>query len=92
LEAVLVIDAALRRLVGRLTAMQLNPGPAQAEALRAQIGASMRAMADGTAALPPRPTLPAGDAAARIARPIELMAGALSRSGLARDALAHDAG
>jgi len=95
LEAVLVIDAALRRLVGRLTAMQLNPGLAQAGALRAWrdwIGASMRAMADGTAVLPPRPTLPAGDAMARIARQIDLMAGALSHSGLTHDTLARDVG
>ncbi len=97
LEPVLVIDAALRRLAGRLSAMQLDPELAQEmvpegkqrAALMAQrtaalaawrewIGGSMRALAEGKASLPPRPGVPAGDAVLRIARQIELMAGALA--------------
>jgi hypothetical protein len=89
LQAALVIDAALRRLAGRLSALQLDPGLAQTlapiEALgawRAWIGAAMRALAAGDGALPPRPGLPAGEATARIARQIELMAGAMSHGAL----------
>jgi len=81
-EAVLVIDAALRRLAGRLTAMQLDQGALPVATLpvwRTWIGQSMRALAEGTTTLQPRPTQPAGDAVARIARQIELMEGALAR-------------
>jgi uncharacterized membrane protein YccC len=82
LEGVLVIDAALRRLAGRLSAMQLDSGVLPAPALRDWrdwIGGAMRALAQGRAELLPRPALPAGDAMARIARQIELMAGANER-------------
>jgi len=90
-EAVLVIDAALRRLAGRLSATHLDPGmmgtvPPALGAWRDWIVASMRALAAGEASLPPRPALPAGDAVARVARQIELMAGALAHGGLAHDA------
>lgn len=85
LESVLVIDAALRRLAGRLSAMQIDPGPTRAmgpvalHAWRAWIGGSMRALADGAAPLPPRPAAEVSDAMARIARQVELMAGTLAR-------------
>ncbi len=85
LEAVLVIDAALRRFAGRLAAMQLDPGlrstmpTAALRAWRDWIAGAMRMMAAGQSVLPPRPDSPAADAPRRIARQIELMAGALRR-------------
>jgi len=85
LEAVLVIDAALRRCAGRLSAMQLDPGPRDAmpvDSLRAWrnwIGAAMRALAVGENELPPRPDFAAADALRRIARQIELIGGAMRR-------------
>jgi uncharacterized membrane protein YccC len=85
LEAVLVIDAALRRCAGRLAAMQLDPGmraAMPAESLRIWrdwIAGAMRALASGRTELPPRPDTAAADAPRRIARQIELMAGAMRR-------------
>jgi len=86
LEAALVIDAALRRCAGRLSAMQLDPArlraasPAAAlAAWRDWIGGAMRALAAGETALPPRPDVAAADPPVRIARQIELMAGAMAR-------------
>jgi uncharacterized membrane protein YccC len=92
LESVLVIDAALRRLAGRLSAMQLDgsvppamqldgsaPPATTLRVWRDWISVSMSALAEGKASLLPRPTLPAGDAVARIAGQIELMAGASQR-------------
>ncbi|MGA3401775.1 MAG: FUSC family protein [Acetobacteraceae bacterium] len=85
LEAALVIDAALRRCAGRLSAMQLDPGfprvlsPAALAAWRDWIGGAMRALAAGETALPPRPAVPEADSLVRIARQIELMAGAMAR-------------
>jgi uncharacterized membrane protein YccC len=84
-EAVLLIDAALRRLAGRLSAMQLDPavlrevGQASLRAWGGWIGSAMRALADGEPVLPSQPETKPSDALARIARQIELMAGALAR-------------
>jgi uncharacterized membrane protein YccC len=85
LEAALVIDAALRRCAGRLSAMQLDPGlraALSAEALAAWrdwIGGSMRALAAGETTLPLRPAVAEADSLVRIARQVELMAGAMAR-------------
>jgi uncharacterized membrane protein YccC len=94
LEAVLVIDAALRRLAGRLSAMHLDPAQVAAPVLLAWhdwIGGSMRALAAGNVSISERPALPAGDAVARIARQIELMAGALSHAARSDRTLPNDA-
>ncbi len=83
LEAALVIDAALRRFAGRLSAMQLDPGlrvtlpPDALAAWHDWIGAAMRALAAGETTLPPRPDVAEADSLVRIARQIELMAGTL---------------
>jgi uncharacterized membrane protein YccC len=83
LEAALVIDAALRRLAGRLTAVQLDPRLHAAlprDALAAWhdwIGGAMRALAAEETTLPPRPAVAEADSLVRIARQIELMAGTL---------------
>ncbi len=85
LEAALVIDAALRRCAGRLSAMQLDPGfspalpPEALAAWREWIGGTMRALAAGETTLPPRPEVPEADSVVRVARQIELMAEAMGR-------------
>ncbi len=85
LEAAMLVDAALRRCAGRLGAMQDDPSltpDAAAETLviwRDWIGSTMRLMSDGATELPPRPGGPGNDALTRIARQIELMAGAMGR-------------
>jgi uncharacterized membrane protein YccC len=87
LEAAMVIDAALRRLAGRLSAMQLDPMLARSLAApvwrewRDWIAGNMQALADGATALTPRPEpgAPPADAVGRILRQIDLMAGALER-------------
>jgi uncharacterized membrane protein YccC len=84
LDAALVIDAALRRFAGRLTAMPLDPGfatmpHAVLRAWREWIGGAMRGLATGKTTLPPRPDSPRTDALPRIARQVELMAGAMER-------------
>jgi len=85
LEAATVIDAALRRFAGRLSAMLLDPGlragvPAAAlRGWRDWIGGAMRTLAEGRTDLPPRPSLPGTESLARIARQVELMAGTLPR-------------
>lgn len=88
-EAAMVIDAALRRFAGRLSAMQLDPGLREAfgadtlRLWRAWIGGSMRALAAGQASLASRPPLAAGpraEALLRIARQIELMAAVVDRA------------
>ncbi len=87
LEAALVIDAALRRCAGRLSAMQLDPGlraaitPDAFAAWHDWIAGAMRALAAGDTALRPRPATKEADSLVRIARQIELMAGALERLG-----------
>ncbi|HUN45335.1 MAG TPA: FUSC family protein [Stellaceae bacterium] len=88
LEAAMVVDAALRRLAGRLSAMQLDPAhgkewpPEIWQSWRGWIVDSLQALATGTALLAARPPDPGGPRAhslGRIARQIELMAGALER-------------
>ena len=85
LEAVLLIDAALRRCAGRLAAMQLDPGlrsampSAALRVWRDWIAGAMRMLAAGQSELPPRPEVPAADGPRRIVRQIELMAGAMRR-------------
>jgi uncharacterized membrane protein YccC len=90
LEAAMVIDAALRRMAGRLAAMQIDPDLGAAlpaatwAAWRDWIVASARALEAGARPPGPRPPLgkdggAAGEALSRIARQIELMAGALGR-------------
>ncbi len=91
LEEVMVVDAALRRLAGRLSAMQLDPQAAASLApeawrrWRAWLPAALRGLAqDPPAPLPPRPEAARPQAAqtdtlARIARQVELMDGAMRR-------------
>ncbi|HYM03911.1 MAG TPA: FUSC family protein [Stellaceae bacterium] len=88
LETAMVIDAALRRLAGRLSAMQLDPtlrrlcAPEVIRIWRDWIAGAMEALAEGAAVAPPRPLAPGGsqsDAFSRSARQIELMAGAMAR-------------
>jgi uncharacterized membrane protein YccC len=89
LEAAMVIDAALRRFAGRLSAMQLDPGLREAfgaetwRRWRDWIGTSMRALSAGQGRLAARPPLaadPRGEALRRIARQIELMAAVVDRA------------
>jgi uncharacterized membrane protein YccC len=85
LEATLVIDAALRRCAGRLLAMQLDPvlrttlPPAALRVWRDWVSGSLQLLASGQAALPPRPETTTVDALNRLARQVELMAGAIRR-------------
>ena len=89
LRAALTIDAALRRMAGRISALQVNAGRAPARPRGvAGLAASgskppARALAAGRSDLPPRPPLPQGDpdgkSLARIARQLDLAAGALAR-------------
>jgi uncharacterized membrane protein YccC len=87
LEAATVVDAALRRCAGRLTALQHDPailtslGPANLRIWRDWIPGSLRLLANGQTDLPPRPDGAENEALARIARQIELMAGAVGRLG-----------
>ena len=77
----MVTDAALRRMAGRLSALQVDPhhidGVSQAalQRWRAWIGGSLRRMAEGGAAAELRPDGRAPDALQRIARQIELLEG-----------------
>jgi uncharacterized membrane protein YccC len=95
LEAAMVIDAALRRLAGRLSAMQFEPGlrdafgPETLRLWRDWIGTSFRTLAAGQGKLAPRPPLapgPRAEALQRIARQIELMAAVVDRAVGAGDA------
>ena len=89
IEAALTVDAALRRMAGRLSALQLD-AHAQAHdraawgACRAWIVAAMSGVAEGRAEVPARPALPRNDphaeALARIARQVELAAGVVGRN------------
>lgn len=88
LEAAMVIDAALRRFAGRLTAMQYDldqPGALDAHAWaawRGWIAASMAHLGAGRTTLEPHPPLVEGPhtaALGRIARQIELIAGTIAR-------------
>ena len=85
LEAALVVDAALRRMAGRLSAIQLDAGVRAAlsagelAAWRAWIVGTLSALAAGDTALPARPVAPYVDALARLARQAELIAGVIAR-------------
>jgi uncharacterized membrane protein YccC len=85
LEAVLVIDSALRRCAGRLAAMQFGTGPrlsmpaASLRAWREWIGAAMRDLAAGQTALKPRPDVAEVEGIRRLAGQIELIGGAMRR-------------
>lgn len=90
LEAAMVVDAALRRCAGRLTALPDDPTIAahtSSQTLRTWrdwVSTSLRLLASGETNLPPRPagtSMQSGenDTLQRIARQIELMAGAMER-------------
>lgn len=88
LEAAMVIDAALRRLAGRLAAMQFDPGQTAALSREAWLAwrewasGGLRDQAAGQSSLKPHPELEEGphtQALGRIARQIELIAGAMAR-------------
>jgi hypothetical protein len=87
-EAALTVDAAMRRVAGRLSALHLeifrpHDDRAAWQAWRDWIDAASAALASGATDLPPRPRLPSGDpqsdALQRIARQLELTAGAMAR-------------
>ena len=88
LSAALTVDAALRRMAGRITALQLEPAPARDpeawRGWRTWIAAAAARLAEGAADLPPRPRLPEqdplADALTRIARQMEVSAVALARA------------
>ena len=94
LEMMLTVDAALRRLAGRLTALTLardDTGDRAAwRAMREWVLRVTESLAEGDADIPPRPVAPetgAGDQPfARLARPLELAAGAMRRARAARPA------
>ncbi len=85
LEAAMVVDAALRRFAGRLATLQhdqataLRLAPPTLRAWREWVTGSLRALASGSTTLLPRPAGAEADALVRIARQIELMAGAMQR-------------
>ena len=83
LEATLVIDAALRRIAGRLSVMVFDPGPALPDPARrawaAWVTTGLEAVASGQAVLAPRPTEPGNETILRLARQVELMAGVIGR-------------
>lgn len=88
LGAALAVDASLRRLAGRLSALHLERSPRRDagawRAWAAWIAAAADQLAAGETALPPRPPLPRDDPAAaslaRIARQMEIAAGAVARA------------
>ncbi len=81
LQSAMVVDAALRRMAGRLSALQIDPHHADgigSEALRewqAWIGAALLAVSEGAAVASPRPSGRAPDGLLRIARQIDLLDG-----------------
>ena len=83
LESAMVVDAALRRLAGRLSSFQHDPasvpGAAELAAWRDWLRLAFRALVDGTGLPPGQPRHEPSSAMARIARQIELMDGALQR-------------
>nr|WP_294525125.1 FUSC family protein [uncultured Rhodopila sp.] len=87
LEAAMVVDAALRRCAGRLTTLRYDPAtaknlsPENLRIWRDWIGGSLRLLASGQTDLPPRPEGGETESLARLARQIELMAGAVGRLG-----------
>jgi uncharacterized membrane protein YccC len=87
LAATLTVDAALRRMAGRITALQLaetaRHDPAPWRAWGEWIETATTRLAERVSELPPRPSLPEGDPQAesllRIARQLEVSAGAVRR-------------
>jgi len=82
LEAALVIDAALRRFAGRVAAMRYVGSGVPPEALtawRAWITGAMKGLAEGGTNVAPRPPAGGSETLLRIARQIELMAGAMTK-------------
>ena len=83
LQSAMVVDAALRRMAGRLSALQLDPHHVDGishEGLvvwRDWVSRAMRALAKGGDVGAPRPEGRAPDALLRIARQIELLDGSL---------------
>jgi uncharacterized membrane protein YccC len=83
LQGSMVADAALRRMAGRLSALQLDPhdadgiAPDALRAWRSWVGSALRALADGKTLPTSRPQGRAPEALVRIARQIELMQGTL---------------
>jgi uncharacterized membrane protein YccC len=92
--AATLVDATLRRIAGRLSALrhdgaaQVTLTAAEGDAWRDWITTSLTMLTDGGGPLPPRPPLPHNetlvDPLARIARQIELLEGALRRPEAAR--------
>jgi uncharacterized membrane protein YccC len=83
LESAMLVDAALRRMAGRLTVLALGEARAMPAATlrawRGWIAESVAALTAGTPGRPPPrpkldPTLPAADSLVRLARQLELMA------------------
>jgi len=85
LETAMVVDAALRRLAGRLSSIQHDPASAPDKAAlaawRGWLRLAFRSLVDGTALPPGQPTPEPGSSTARIVRQIELIDGALRRGG-----------
>ena len=83
LETAMVVDAALRRLAGRLSSFQHDPAAlpdrAALAAWREWLRLAFQSLAGGSALPPGQPAHEAGGPMARIARQIELMDGALRR-------------
>lgn len=88
LEAAMVIDAALRRLAGRLAAMQFDPGQTAALSQtawrnwRSWISTALCDLSNGRSSLVAHPDLEDGphtQALGRIARQVELIAGTIAR-------------
>ena len=79
----MVVDAALRRLAGRLSSFQHDPasvpGAAELAAWRDWLRLAFRALAAGEPLPPSQPTHEPDGAMARIARQVALMDGALRR-------------
>ena len=81
LQSAMVVDAALRRMAGRLSALQLDPhhadgiGPDALRSWRRWMGEALTALANGAPVPGQRPPGRAPDALLRIARQIELLDG-----------------
>ncbi len=85
LETAMTVDAALRRLAGRLSALQYdpamagNPGPEALRAWREWLASAFAALTAGTPLPGGSPAIEGTGPLARIARQLELMDGALRR-------------
>jgi uncharacterized membrane protein YccC len=87
LQQAMVVDAALRRMAGRLMVLQMDPHhvdgltPEVLRQWRDWVGRALRAMADGTPVPGSRPEGRPPDALARIAQQIELLRVAVTKVG-----------